>query len=215
VGARLLLPAALPVCAGVVSSFSLLAVRSLTGGPPLERLDWVAGAVFVAFASVALLISLRAARRVWLKRGDEHDAEPLLARVSPFLIAAGLVAGVFAGRAIVRSSEGLLERDVADVWCESPELLGFSDVGACVAEGTRCLHEGWEHAEVWQEKADALAQALGQRRAGVMAAQPYDADAVRRLDGLLRELRVRDAAEKRSAADRAGVACLKAAAPAP
>jgi hypothetical protein len=211
-GARLLVLGGLPVCGAIVTAFSLFAFRALTGGPPLEDRDWVAGAIFVTFAVIGLAISIRAALRVWRSGTAATDEAPLLARISPVLVVAGLVGGVFIGKAIERSAESSLERAVGYSWCEAPALLGFADVDACVAAGTPCLHEGWVDAGKWQTKADALVESLTVKRAGLMAAAEYDDQSVRRLDGLLRELTVRDGTEKRSAARRAGVACLAAAA---
>lgn len=212
-GARLLVLGGLPACGAIVTAFSMLAFRALTGGPPLEDRDWVAGFIFVFFAALGLLISSRAAWRVWKGGSTVGEEAPLLARISPVLVVAGLVGGVFIGRAIERSAEGSLESGVGDSWCEDPTMLGFSDVEACVAAGTPCLHEGWVSAEKWQTKADELVQSLKARRAAAMAAPEYDDRAVRKLDRMLGELAVREGAVNRSAARRAGVACLHAASP--
>jgi hypothetical protein len=207
--ARALVIGGLPVCGALVTAFTMFAFRALTGGPPLEDRDWVGGFIFVFFAAVGLLVSSRAAWRVW--SGGSSAGDEFLARISPVLIVAGLVAGVFIGRAIERSAEGSLERAVSESWCEDPTQLGFSDVAACVAAGTPCLHEGWVSAEKWQAKADALVESLRARRAAAMAAPEYDDQAVRKLDRMLGELAVREGSVNRSAARRAGVACLHAA----
>ncbi|MDP1921981.1 MAG: hypothetical protein Q8L14_37415 [Myxococcales bacterium] len=212
-GARVLVLGGLPVCGAIVTSFMMFAFRALTGGPPLEDRDWVAGFIFVFFAALGLLISSRAAWRVWKGGSSVGEEAPLLARISPLLVVGGLVAGVFIGRAIERSAEGSLERGVAFFWCEDPTMLGFSDVAACVAAGTPCLHEGWVSAEKWQGKADELVEALKARRAAAMAAPEYDDQLVRKLDGMLGELAVREGSVNRSAARRAGVACLHAGSP--
>lgn len=215
VGARVLVLGGLPVCGAIVTAFALLAFRALTGGPPLEDRDWIAGAIFVVLAALGLLISLRAAWRVWKRGRTTQDEAPLLARVSPLLVIGGLVGGVFVGRAIERSAERSLERAVADSWCEEPALLGFRDVESCSAAGTPCLHEGWVSAGKWQAQAEQLVESLTRRRAALMAAPEYDDHAVRKLDRLLGQLAVREGAVNRSAARRAGVACLHAASPSP
>lgn len=211
--ARVLVLGGLPACGAIVTAFTMFAFRALTGGPPLEDRDWVAGFIFVFFAALGLVISSRAAWRVWKGGSTVGEEAPLLARISPLLVVGGLVAGVFIGRAIERSAEDSLERAVAESWCEDPTLLGFPDVEACVAAGTPCLHEGWGSAGKWQEKADALVESLKARRAALMAAAEYDDQAVRKLDRMLGELAVREGAVNRSAARRAGVACLHAASP--
>lgn len=211
--ARILVLGGLPACGAIVTAFTMFAFRALTGGPPLEDRDWVAGFIFVFFAALGLLISSRAAWRVWKGGSSAGDEAPLLARISPLLVVGGLVAGIFIGRAIERSAESSLERAVAESWCDEPALLGFPNAEACIAAGTPCLHEGWGSAEKWQGKADALVESLKVRRAALMAAAEYDEQAVRKLDGLLGELAVREGAVNRSAARRAGVACLHAASP--
>ncbi|MDP3500694.1 MAG: hypothetical protein Q8S33_10190 [Myxococcales bacterium] len=211
--ARILVLGGLPVCGAIVTAFTMFAFRALTGGPPLEDRDLVAGFIFVFFAALGLIISSRAAWRVWKSGSSVGEEAPLLARISPLLVVGGLVAGVFVGRAIEQSAEGSLERAVRESWCEDPPLLGFSDVEACVAAGTPCLHEGWVSAEKWQGKADELVESLKARRAAAMAAPEYDDQAVRKLDRMLGELAVREGSVNRSASRRAGVACLHAAAP--
>lgn len=212
-GSRLLVLGGLPVCGAIVTAFTSFGFRALTGGPPLEDRDWGAGAIFMTLSALGLLISLRAARRVWVKGASGTDEAPLLARVSPLLVVGGLVGGVFVGRAIEHSAEGSLENAVGYFWCGDPALLGFPDAESCVAAGTACLHEGWVSAEKWQPKADQLVESLKAQRARLMAAPEYDSQAVGNVDRLLGELAVRDGTEKRSAARRAGVACLLAAAP--
>ncbi len=210
-GARVFVLGGLPVCGAIVTAFGRFAFRALTGGSPLEDRDWIAGAIVVVLAAIGLLISLRAAWRVWKRGRTIHDEAPLLARLSPLLVIGGLVGGVFVGRAIEQSAERSLESSVTDTWCEEPSLLGFKDVESCSAAGTPCLHEGWVSAEKWQAQAEELVKTLKTRRAGLMAAAEYDDRAVRKVDRLLGELAVREGTANRSAARRAGVACLHAA----
>lgn len=212
---RVLVFGGLPVCGALVTAFTWLAIRALTGGPPLETMDWIAGAIFVGLSALGLLVALRASRRIWQRGTTVTDKAPLLARISPVLVVVGLVAGVPVGHAIQTSSETSLENGIGYFWCGEPALLGFADVEACKAAGVPCLREGWVNAAPWQAKADELAKALEARRAALMAAPEYDSHAVGEVDTLLRELAVRSGTEKRSAARRAGVACLSAAASKP
>lgn len=210
VQARVFIIGGLPVCGAIVSGFVVLGASSLLGGPPLERLDWIGGAVFVGFAALGLAVSLRASLRVWRQGRSDADDAPLLARVSPLLVVVGLVAGVFIGRAIQRSAEGSLEQSVGFFWCEEPALLGFADAAQCETEGLRCLHETWRGDVEGEGAADELERSLTARRATLVSARDFDAQALGAVDRLLTELKLNESSPRRSAARRAGLGCLAA-----
>lgn len=200
----------LPVCSTLVVAFPMFGVLSVVEGPPLERRDWVAGAVFVVVALVALVVALRSSARVWRRGAQSADLSPWVARAVPALVVIGAVLGVLFARSVRAAQHQNLEQTVRFLWCDAPELLGQADAEACVEAGLDCQRAAWTDPAPFQARADALQTRLEARRKAAMAAADYDDAAVRAIDRLLSELRFDEARPVTSAADRGALACLAA-----
>lgn len=203
----------LPACAAICVGFPLLGVFSLTGGPPLERVDWVGGVVFTVVALGGFALALRAAIRVW--RGGA-SVLPFVTRFSPLLLLAGLIGGVWAAFFLQRGHEQRSEALVTSAWCERPALVGHQTREACEQAALDCLHLAWEGATLEPGIAERLlATVVTRRREAEREATRrsksdgyYDGSEVRVLDRLLEQLRTDGRRPNDTRVRQAGLACL-------
>lgn len=141
--ALVLMLGGLPVSGGILGAFTTLAALSLLHGPPLPRGDWIAGAVFLAFALAIAAIAIRVFLRV-RRDGASGAAGPefvLLAKGAPVLIAIGLGLGVWFG---INTADGRLDADsrARDALCEAPAVLGL-DAETCAERLPECRTTAW------------------------------------------------------------------------
>lgn len=207
----LLLLVGLPVMAALAVGFPLLGVFALTGGPPLETADLVAGALFVGLSWLALFITGRAALRVW--RGDGGSVLPtVVVRTSPVLMLLGVVLGVWAAFSLERSHEASSEELVAYDWCNEPT----SSAEGCEARAVACLHRAWAGERVdaaslarVQDSLTARRAALEQEAAAHRAQDRFfNDDAIRRLEEVRARLRASGRPPRRAEVERFVGVCV-------
>jgi hypothetical protein len=122
------------VCTGiVVFALGFTAYELLAKEPFAPRSDLLETWIFGALASVVLLISLRAWRRI--RRGEDGgDRFALLARLVPLLMLLGAGGGVWATLGIIGSAERT-QRMLEESLCSE---VGATQLDACVPEAHRC-----------------------------------------------------------------------------
>ncbi len=203
----------LPACAAVVVGFPVLGAFALRG-PPLEFRDWVGGVVCWVLAFVGALVAARAG---WWRGGASRV--PMMARLSPLLLLAGVLFGLWAGFQIAREHLEHYESWALSHWCDEPSLVGQPDAASCEPRALACLHQAWRGEVVDDaEVAERLRATLQARRAAlVLEAEArardgwlYSQPGADQVDRVLATLRVDPSRPNASTAERAALVCLAA-----
>lgn len=202
----------LPSLAAISLGFPMLGVFSVRG-PPLERVDWVGGGIFTVLAWAGLVMTVRAAIRVW--RGSSSVVH-FWAWFAPVLLLGGAVAGVWAAFSIQRAHVENSEAWARSAWCERPAFVGHASLAACEQSAVDCLHLAWEGATLEPGIAERLLATITTRRqqAEKQATRRsrddgyYDGNEVRVLDRLRDSMRADSNKPCDTAIRQAALACL-------